>query len=116
VKILLKWFVCFLVLLLAHEFFPTYITAQNGAITIIAAATILWLFNIFIRPIAQLLALPFTLISFGICSLVVNALIIMLTDAVMPGFHIYGFGVCLLIALAVSFLNTILTPKIPRSY
>lgn len=110
-KVLVKWIVCFLTLLCMHEIFPAHVIAQHGLITLIAAATILWLVNIIIRPIVQVVSLPLTILTFGLFSLVVNAAMVGLTGFIVAGFAVHGFLFCLLIAVIISIAGTALAPK-----
>ncbi len=45
-----------------------------------------------IRPILKLLALPFTLLTFGLFLLVVNGITLSITAWFIPGFTIHSFG------------------------
>ena len=110
-KLLIKWIVCFLTLLCASEIFPAHVIVRHGIITLVVAATILWLVNIIIRPVVQVVSLPLTLITFGIFSLVVNAAMVGLTGIIVVGFSVKGFLYCLLIAVIISIASTALAPK-----
>lgn len=59
--------------------------------TAIAASLVLGLVNLIIRPIVRLLALPITLLTLGLFGWVINALMIWLVSAIVPGFHVSGF-------------------------
>lgn len=102
-----KWLVCFLVLAAAAYFFPHSLTVTRGLFSLAAAATALWLVNLAVRPILQLLALPITLLTFGLFSLVVNAGMVKLADFLIPSVRVNGFFASLLIALAISAANTL---------
>ena len=56
------------------------------------AALLLGLINAFIRPIIVLLTLPITLVTLGLFLLIINGAMLMLVAALMPSFHIGGFG------------------------
>ena len=77
---------------------------------IIAAGTILWLVNIVLKPIAQILAIPFTVITLGLFYFIVNALLVGLTLSLLPSIS-GSIWACLIVALFVSLLNTILGVK-----
>ena len=98
--------VCFLTLLCAWVLFPAHVFAEFGIISIIVAATLLFVVNILIRPLVQLVALPLTLVTLGIFSLVVNGAMVGLTSVLTPGFSVHGFGMCFLIALIITIANT----------
>ena len=104
-KLFLKWIICVLILVAAYEMLPGAVTARGGLLTVVIVASILWLFNILIRPVAQVVALPLTIVTFGLFSIIVNALMVCLADAVIPQFHIGRFWVSLLIALCISAAN-----------
>lgn len=107
-KLLAKWLICFITLFVAAYCFPFRFTVYGGLLSLAAAATVLWLVNLAIRPIFQLLALPITLVTFGLFSLVINAGMVKLTDFILPVIQIHGFFTYLIIALAISVANSVL--------
>lgn len=71
--------------------------------TLIMAGLLLGVVNAIVRPIAIILTLPLTILTLGIFLLVVNAGMVALVAAMLPGFHIFGgFGAAFLTALIVS--------------
>jgi len=60
------------------------------------AALVLGLANAFLGPIAALLALPLNILTLGLLwwlvAWVINALMLWITAAVVPGFKVKGFG------------------------
>jgi len=101
-KLLIKWLICAVSLFLAMQSFPGRFVLWGGTAALIACATVLWILNIFLRPVLQLLALPFSLVTFGLFSLLVNGIVVALAAALIPGIAIHGLGVCVLISLLVS--------------
>jgi putative membrane protein len=79
----------------------------NGFFTFIIAATLLGLINTFIRPLLWLLTAPLSVLTFGLFLLVINALMIMLTAALVPGFEVKGFGSALLAAIIMAIIAVI---------
>ena len=59
--------------------------------TLIAAALLLGLVNAVIRPLILLLTLPITIVTLGFFLLVVNAAMLGLVAAILPGFSLGGF-------------------------
>ncbi len=110
-KLFSKWLICFGALVIAAYCFPLRFTVYGGIFSLAAAATVLWLVNLAIRPLLQLISLPITLLTFGLFSLVVNAGMVRLTDAILPVIHIRGFFLCLLISLFISLANSVLSVK-----
>jgi putative membrane protein len=63
---------------------PT-ISISNGIIGLLLVATIFGVVNAFIRPIVRLFTLPITCLTLGLFTLVINALMLILTD-LLSGF------------------------------
>lgn len=68
-------------------------------------AIVLGLVNAFVRPVMVILTLPLTLLSFGLFLLVINALVLWLVAALVPGIRIQGFGPALVGSLLLTVLN-----------
>ncbi|MDD2268151.1 MAG: phage holin family protein [Eubacteriales bacterium] len=106
-KTILKWLICCASIFLVNAIMPGELVNTGGIWTIIAAGTILWLVNIVLKPLAQILAIPFTIVTLGLFYFIVNALLVGLTLSLLPS--ISGtFWACLVVALFVSLLNTVL--------
>lgn len=71
----------------------------------IIAAGILGVVNAVLRPVALILTLPINLLTLGLFTLVVNAMMLQLVAAVVPGFHIDGFGAAFWGALVISLVS-----------
>jgi putative membrane protein len=74
----------------------------DDATTLVLAGALLGIVNAIVRPIAILLTLPITILSLGFFLLVVNAGMVALVAAILPGFHIPGgfwsaFGTALIV-------------------
>ena len=82
----------------------------SSALALVFAGIILGLLNAFLRPILILLTLPLTILTLGIFIFVINALLLLMTSAMVKGFDISGFWTALAAALvysALSFLATL---------
>jgi putative membrane protein len=80
-----------------------------GTPTLLGAALLLGLVNAFIRPLALLLTLPFTIVTLGLFILVVNAAMLGLVAALLDGFTLSGFGSALLGSLVVSLVGSLVS-------
>lgn len=60
--------------------------------TAIIAALVIGLVNALLGPILHLLSLPLTILTLGLFSLVINALLFWLAATIVPGFNVSGFG------------------------
>lgn len=81
----------------------------DGFSTAIIFAIVLGLLNIFVKPILKLLGLPLTIITLGLFSLVINALVILLADYFVDGMAIDGFWWALIFSIALSVLTSLLS-------
>jgi putative membrane protein len=81
----------------------------DGWTTAIIVALVLGLLNIFIKPILILFTLPATILTLGLFLLVINAIIIMLCDELVPGFEVRGFWWALLFSLVLSFCQSLVS-------
>ena len=57
----------------------------------IAAAVVLALVNTYLRPLVVVLTLPINVLTLGLFTLVINALMLELVSWVIPAFHVQGF-------------------------
>ncbi|MDR9417810.1 phage holin family protein [Gracilimonas sp.] len=71
-------------------------------------AALLALINTFIKPILVILSLPITILTFGLFVWVINALLIMLVDAMVEGFKLKSFGWALGFGLVMSVISWVL--------
>ena len=78
----------------------------NGFSTALIVALVFGLLNFLVKPLFQLIALPLTILTFGLFSFVVNACIFALAAWLVPGFELKGgFVSALLGSIALSLLN-----------
>lgn len=79
------------------------------------AALVLGCLNALVRPVLHILALPLTLLTFGLFGFVVNASVLWLTSNIVgSGFRFYGFGWTLLVSMIMSFVNLIISSYFNR--
>ncbi|MDZ4228191.1 MAG: phage holin family protein [Candidatus Levybacteria bacterium] len=62
----------------------------------------------FIRPILLLLTFPLTILSFGLFTFVINALLVLLVSSLVPGFKVSGFLWALIFSLVLSIVSSFL--------
>jgi putative membrane protein len=71
----------------------------------LAAAFILGIINVTIKPLLTLLTLPITVLTLGLFTFVINALMIMLSAQLVPGFSVDSFWWALIFSLVLSIIN-----------
>jgi len=88
--ILLRWLLNTLVLLLVGYLTPGI--RFDSFWSALIAALVLGLLNALVRPILLLLTLPINILTLGLFTLVINALIFWLTSSIVKGFEIANFS------------------------
>lgn len=91
-----------LLLLMAHFVRGVQVEGWGAALI---GAIVLGLVNAIVRPLMVILTLPFTIFSFGLFLLVINALMLWLMAALVPGIRIQGFISALVGSLVLTLLN-----------
>ena len=91
-----------LLLLVSSLVSGVYVQGWGSALV---GALVLGFVNAVVRPLMVLLTLPFTILTFGLFLLVVNALMLWLVAALVPGIRVQGFGSALLGSLVLTLLN-----------
>lgn len=102
-QILVRWIVSALVILASAMLLPG--VHVQSFMTALVIAVVLGVINAILRPILIILTLPITLITFGLFLLVINALMIMLTTYIVPGFRVENFWWALLFGVIVAIFN-----------
>jgi len=80
----------------------------HGIVGALAVAIVLALLNLTVKPLLLILTIPFTVLSFGLFILVINALVIMAADGLLDSFSVANFWWALLFSLLLSFINSLL--------
>lgn len=68
-------------------------------------AIVIALINVFIKPFLVLVTLPINILTLGLFTLVINALLFMFAGFVSPGFEVDGFLSALIGSLLLSILS-----------
>jgi putative membrane protein len=105
--ILVRWLFLTVAILLAAYLIDGIRIA--GFPSAVLAAAVLGVLNAFLRPILFILTLPLTILTLGLFTFAINALILMMASGVISGFEIDGFGSALLGALFISVVSWLLT-------
>lgn len=123
--LLLRLLVNAVALLVAAWLMPgIYLSAAKGTatphdwLTLVIVALIFGVVNVVIRPIVLLLTLPLTIITLGLFTFVVNALMLILTSWIAEGmglgFRVNGFWAAFLGALIISVVSFVLSRLVRR--
>jgi putative membrane protein len=92
------------VLVTAYLLPGVYVTNFFWALLV---AVVLALFNVTIKPLLVIITIPITVFTLGLFLLVINAVIILLASAIIPGFTVDGFWWAMGFSLVLYLINTI---------
>jgi putative membrane protein len=84
----------------------------SGFFSAFFAAVLLGILNAFFRPILFLLTLPINILSLGLFTFVINALLLMMVSGVISGFQVDGFWWALFGSLIISIVSWLMTSMI----
>ncbi len=73
--------------------------------TAIVAAIAIGIVNTLIKPILQLIALPISILTFGITAFLINVLLLWGTSRLVPGFAISGFSTAIMASIVLSLVS-----------
>ncbi len=105
-NILLRIFINTASLWLVDKIFQDIWFQDTNALLI--TAIVFGLLNAFIKPILVVFTLPINLLSLGLFTIVINALILKLADYWVENFAVHGFGTAILASLFISVISIIL--------
>lgn len=105
-EILVNWIIS-AVAIFATSYLLPGVHLENF-VTALVVAIVLGIINAFIKPVILILTLPITLLTLGLFTLVINALLVMLVGEVVPGFQIDGFIWALIFSILLSIINIFL--------
>ena len=80
----------------------------DSFMTAVLVAVVLGCLNTLVKPLLILFSLPVVVFSFGLFLIVINTLIILLTDKLVDGFRVDGFWHALLFSIVLSMVTSIL--------
>lgn len=111
-KALLRWLINTVAVWVAIQIVPG-IVAEGDWVGIALVALLLGLVNAFIKPVITLLSCPLVIITLGLFTLVINALVLGLTswlaDVLNLGFRVNDFGAALLGGIVISVVSFVLS-------
>jgi putative membrane protein len=86
----------------------------SGFLPAVFAAAMLGILNAFFRPIALLLTLPINILSLGLFTFIINALMLKMASGLIPGFDVYGFWTAIFGSLLISVISWLLNSFIGK--
>ncbi len=105
-KLLINWLLNGLAVVVSAYILPG--VTVDGYLAALTAAIILSVINLLIKPILIFLTLPLTILTFGLFTFIINALLVLLTASIVPGFKVESFFWALVFSLVLAIVNSTL--------
>jgi putative membrane protein len=102
-RMLLQWLLTALAIWIVSRLVPGF--SISGPFSALIAAVVIGFVNATVGLFLKIVTFPLTLITLGLFWLVINAVMIELASAIVPGFHVYTFGAAFWGAIVLSLVN-----------
>ena len=112
-RLLIKW-LC----LTASVMFAAYVLDGIYVKSFFAAffaAAALGILNMFFRPLLFILTLPINVMSLGLFTFIINALMLKMASGLIDGFSVFGFWTAIFGSLLISITNWVLSALIQEN-
>jgi putative membrane protein len=105
-RLLLTWVLSAIAVWIVAQIVPGF--SVRGPVAALIAALAIGFINATIGLVLKIVTFPLTLITLGLFWFVINALMLELASALVPGFHVRGFGAAFIGAILLSIVNLLL--------
>lgn len=75
---------------------------------VVVAAVVIGIVNTFIKPVFQIIALPISIITFGIAAFLINVFLLWGVSFIVPGFEIESFLTAVIASIVLTFVSMFL--------
>lgn len=103
--IIINWVISAIVIFVIAYFLPGVHVANFTSALI--AALVIGIINAIIKPVLVILTLPINLLTLGLFTFVINAILILLASAIVPGFTVDGFLWALIFSVILSLVSSL---------
>jgi putative membrane protein len=79
----------------------------DSYINALIVAGVLAVLNVLVKPVLIIFTIPITIVTLGLFLLVINTLLILMADWLVPGFEVEGFWWALVFSVLLSLINGI---------
>jgi putative membrane protein len=105
-RLLLSWILSAIAVWIVAHLVPGI--SVSGPVAALIAALAIGFINATIGMLLKILTFPLTLITLGLFWFVINALMLELASAIVPGFRVHGFFAAFVGAIVLSLVNLLL--------
>lgn len=110
-EMLVNWLVYTIAILITAYILPG-VHVDNFWIALVTAV-VLGIINTFVRPVLIALTLPLNILTLGLFTLIINALLVLLAANIVPGFVVDNFWWALLFSVILSIVSSFLNAVFP---
>lgn len=104
--LLLKWLIMAISILASAYLIPG--VTVSGFFAALWVALFLGIVNVLVKPVLILITLPINIVTLGLFTFVINALLILLASSAIKGFQVTGFWIAMLFSIVLSAINYLL--------
>jgi putative membrane protein len=104
-RLILNWLVSAAAIMIAAYLLPG--VDVSGWVVALILAVVLGAINAFVKPLMVLLTLPVTMLTLGLFLFVIDALLIMLAAAIVPGFMVASFWWALIFSVVLTLVSAV---------
>jgi putative membrane protein len=105
-RLLVSWVLSAIAVWIVAQLVPGI--SVRGPMAALIAALAIGFINATLGMLLKILTFPLTLVTLGLFWLVINALMLELASAVVPGFRVRGFWAAFVAAIVLSLVNMLL--------
>ena len=105
--LLLKWLIMAVSIVVASYVLPG--VRLSGFFAALWVAFFLGIVNVLIKPILILVTLPINILTLGLFTFVINAVLILFASSVIKGFEVSGFWSAMFFSIILAIVNYILS-------
>jgi len=106
IGLLIRWLIITLAII-----FASYVLdgiEVKGFFSAVLAAAALGILNALFRPILIVLTLPINVLTLGLFTFLINALMLKMASGIIPGFEVHGFWTAIFGSLIISVISWLL--------
>ena len=107
VGLVLRWFILTVAILFASYLMDGI--RVSGFFSAFFAAAILGILNAFFRPVLIILTLPINILSLGLFTFIINAILLKMASSIIAGFEVHGFWSAVFGSLIISVVSWLLS-------
>ncbi len=110
-SVLVNWIVSAMVIFSIAYILPGTTVVDFTAALVVAL--VLGIINALLKPVLLILTLPINILTLGLFTFILNALLIILVSNIVPGFVVDGFLAALIFGIVLSVVNTVVHNLLP---